>query len=68
MRFDKPVLTLKEFAKECGFHVDTVRKKIIEKGKVKYKQNGVGGHIRIDRDRADEFHNSNTFGGQAYGK
>jgi len=68
MRFDKSILTLKEFAAEVGQHRDTVIRYIILKGKCRFTRNGPRGQYRIRREWADEYHNHHTFGGNAYGK
>ena len=66
MHYEKPVLTLKEFAAECGLHVTTVQRNIITKGKVRYSRSGPKGHLRFSREDADFYHSKHTFGGTAY--
>jgi len=68
MRFDKSILTLKEFAAEAGYHPFTVIRYIFKKGKCIYQQNGRRGQYRVTREEADRYHSLHTYGGQAYGK
>jgi len=79
IRFDKPWLSLKEFAAEVGKHPEWVRVSILKKGKVKYSRSTLpeetdkgkpkgASNYAIRRDWADKYHEAHTFGGTAYGK
>jgi hypothetical protein len=69
MRFEKPFITVREFSTELGVCYMTGLR-IIASGKVKHRRTKTkySGRIVIDREWADEFHKTHTFGGQAYGK
>jgi DNA-binding transcriptional regulator YhcF (GntR family) len=68
MRFDKPMLTVREFAQEVGYHVNTVKRNIIEKGKLTIERSSPRAHIRITREEADLYRAKHRYKATAYGK